>query len=102
MLITFLCFSAISPMMAQDIKGKIVDEKGQSLAFANVVLLSRQDSAFVKGVVSGEDGHFAIDSPCNNGIIKVTSVGYKTVWKGNWALTSIPTGFGLKETITTT
>ena len=81
MLITFLCFSAISPMMAQDIKGKIVDEKDQPLAFANVVLLNRQDSAFVKGVVSGEDGHFAFDSPCNNGIIKVTSVGYKTVWK---------------------
>lgn len=80
-LITFLCFSAIIPMMAQDIKGKIVDEKGEPLAFANVVLLNRQDSAFVKGVVSGEDGHFAIDSACNNGIIKVTSVGYKTAWK---------------------
>lgn len=80
-LITFLCFSAITPMMAQDIKGKIVDEKGEPLAFANVVLLNRQDSAFVKGVVSGEDGHFAIDSACNNGIIKVISVGYKTAWK---------------------
>lgn len=80
-LITFLYFSAITPMMAQDIKGKIVDEKGEPLAFANVVLLNRQDSAFVKGVVSGEDGHFAIDSACNNGIIKVTSVGYKTAWK---------------------
>ena len=80
-LITFLCFSAITPMMAQDIKGKIVDEKGEPLAFANVVLFNRQDSAFVKGVVSGEDGHFAIDSACNNGIIKVTSVGYKTAWK---------------------
>lgn len=68
-------------MMAQDIKGKIVNEKGEPLAFANVVLLNRQDSAFVKGVVSGEDGHFAIDSACNNGIIKVTSVGYKTAWK---------------------
>ena len=80
-LITFLCFSAITPMMAQDIKGKIVDEKCEPLAFANVVLLNRQDSAFVKGVVSGEDGHFAINSACNNGIIKVTSVGYKTAWK---------------------
>lgn len=80
-LITFLCFSAITPMMAQDIKGKIVNEKGEPLAFANVVLLNRQDSAFVKGVVSGEDGHFAFDSACNNGIIKVTSVGYKTAWK---------------------
>lgn len=80
-LITFLCFSAITPMMAQDIKGKIVNEKGEPLAFANVVLLNRQDSAFVKGIVSGEDGHFAFDSACNNGIIKVTSVGYKTAWK---------------------
>ena len=80
-LITYLCFSAITPMMAQDIKGKIVVAKGEPLAFANVVLLNRQDSAFVKGVVSGEDGHFAIDSACNNGIIKVTSVGYKTAWK---------------------
>lgn len=80
-LITFLCFSAITPIMAQEIKGKIVDEKGEPLAFANVVLLNRQDSAFVKGVVSGEDGHFAIDSACKNGIIKVTSVGYKTAWK---------------------
>ena len=80
-LITFLCFSAITPMMAQDINGKIANEKGEPLAFANVVLLNRQDSAFVKGVVSGEDGHFAIDSACNNGIIKVTSVGYKTAWK---------------------
>lgn len=80
-LITFLCLSAITPMMAQDIKGKIVNEKGEPLAFANVVLLNRQDSAFVKGVVSGEDGHFAFDSACNNGIIKVTSIGYKTAWK---------------------
>ena len=45
------------------------------------MLLDRQDSAFVKGTVSGEDGSFIIDSPCNGGIIKVTSVGYKTILK---------------------
>lgn len=78
---TAVCLSAMSQMMAQNISGKIVDAKGEPLAFANVMLLNRQDSTFVKGVVSGEDGHFAIDSPCNNGIIKVSSVGYKTVWK---------------------
>ena len=68
-------------MMAQGITGKVVDAKGEPLVFANVVLLARQDSAFVKGAVSGEDGCFSIDSPCNDGIIKVTSVGYKTVLK---------------------
>ena len=55
--------------------------KGEPLAFANVVLLNRTDSAFVKGAVSGEDGSFAIDSSCDGGIIKVTSVGYKTICK---------------------
>ncbi len=68
-------------MMAQNITGKVMNTKGEPLAFANVVLLNRTDSAFVKGAVSGEDGSFVIDTSCNGEIIKVTSVGYKTVCK---------------------
>lgn len=79
---TALCLSAMTQLMAQNITGKVVDTKGEPLAFANVVLLNRTDSAFVKGAVSGEDGSFVIDSSCNGGIIKVTSVGYKTVLQG--------------------
>ncbi len=67
--------------MAQNIKGKIVDETGEPVSFANVVLLNRQDSSFVKGAISGKDGGFAIESSCDNGIIKVSSVGYKTTFK---------------------
>lgn len=78
---TALCLSAMTQMMAQNITGKVMDTKGEPLAFANVVLLNRTDSAFVKGAVSGEDGSFVIDSSCNGGIIKVTSVGYKTICK---------------------
>mgnify|MGYP002520679803 CR=1 FL=1 len=78
---TALCLSAMTSTMAQNITGKVVDAKGEPLAFANVVLLNRQDSAFVKGAVSGEDGRFSIDSSCDGGIIKVTSVGYKTICK---------------------
>ena len=78
---TALCLSAMTPMMAQNITGKVMNSKGEPLAFANVVLLNRTDSAFVKGAVSGEDGSFVIDSSCNGGIIKVTSVGYKTICK---------------------
>lgn len=80
-LTTALCLSVMTSTMAQSITGKVVDTKGEPLAFANVVLLNRQDSAFVKGAVSGEDGSFSIDSICNGGIIKVTSVGYKTICK---------------------
>ena len=58
-----------------------MNTKGEPLAFANVVLLNRTDSAFVKGAVSGEAGSFVIVSSCNGGIIKVTSVGYKTICK---------------------
>ena len=78
---TALCLSAMIPMMAQNIIGKVMNTKGEPLAFANVVLLNRTDSAFIKGAVSGEDGSFVIDSSCNGGIIKVTSVGYKTICK---------------------
>lgn len=33
-----LCLSVITPTMAQSITGKVVDDKGEPLAFANVVL----------------------------------------------------------------
>lgn len=73
--------AAIQLLAQNDVTGKIVNEKGEPLALANVVLLNRQDSAFVKGVVTGEDGCFDIGSFCKGGIIKVTSVGYKTAFK---------------------
>ena len=81
LIVAALCLTAMTQTMAQNITGKVVGTKGEPLAFANVVLLNRTDSVFVKGAVSGADGGFVIDSSCNGGIIKVTSVGYKTVCK---------------------
>ena len=81
MVITAVCLLAMSAMMAQNITGKVVDTKGEPLPFANVMLLNRADSAFVKGAVSGEDGSFTINALCNGGIIKVSSVGYTTVFQ---------------------
>lgn len=43
---------------AQTIGGKITDEQNQPVEFANVVLLSQQDSSFVQGTISREDGSF--------------------------------------------
>ena len=45
-------------MQAQTISGKLVDEQNQPMPYANVVLLSLPDSAYVTGVVSREDGTF--------------------------------------------
>ncbi len=39
-------------LSAQEINGRVVDEKGGPLAFVNVVLLSRQDSSLVKGTMT--------------------------------------------------
>lgn len=82
-ILLFLSFELLSicQVMAQNVKGKIVDGTGKPLSFANVVLLNRQDSSFVKGTISGDDGGFLIETSCVNGIIKVSSVGYKTTFK---------------------
>ena len=68
-------------LSAQSVSGKLIDENSQPLPYANVVLLSLPDSAFVSGTVSGEDGTFAIDAASENRIVKISSIGYKTVYK---------------------
>ena len=37
---------------AQRVSGSLVDEKGNPVSFANVVLLSSKDSSFVAGTIS--------------------------------------------------
>ena len=36
---------------AQSVSGSLVDEKGNPVSFANVVLLSSKDSSFVQGTI---------------------------------------------------
>ena len=60
MYLVMLVVSMLLPMRvsAQTVKGKLVDESNHPLPYANVVLLSLPDSAFVSGTISGEDGLF--------------------------------------------
>lgn len=59
--------------------GRIVNEKGQPLQFANIALMATPDSVFITGGVSNENGDFVI--PCEQHQVwaKVTFVGYKTL-----------------------
>lgn len=66
--------------IAHSITGKIVDEQGNAIQFANVAMLQSKDSVFVKGVVSDENGSFILNTPHQNGIVKVTCIGYRTVF----------------------
>ena len=64
----------------QDYSGKVIDEKGQPVAFVNVVLLSLPDSAFVQGAVSDEQGAFHIVTNASDGLLKLSCVGYETMF----------------------
>ena len=59
-------------------KGTIIDEQGQPIAYANIALLSPQDSTLITGGVSNESGYFVI--PCEQipVLARISYVGYKT------------------------
>ena len=64
----------------QDIGGRVIDESGEPLPYVNVVLLSLPDSAFVQGGMTDEQGMFKIVTDVNDGLFKVTNVGYQTLY----------------------
>ena len=64
----------------KDWKGKVVDEKGEPVAYANVAVLSRTDSTMVCGAVTEEDGTFNIVTTETDGIMMVAMLGYQTVY----------------------
>ena len=76
-LFSMMCLVAIVSA-AQDISGRVIDEQAKPMPFANVVLVSRADSAFIAGTMTKDDGTFSISTDIQDGLLKVTSVGYTT------------------------
>ena len=74
-LFSMMCLVAIAST-AQSISGRVIDEQAQPVPFVNVVLVNRADSAFVAGAVTKDDGTFSIATERNDGLLKVSSVGY--------------------------
>lgn len=72
-----ICLVAVTST-AQSISGCVIDEQAQPMLFANVVLVNRADSAFIAGTVTKDDGTFSISTDIQDGLLKVTSVGYTT------------------------
>ena len=61
----------------KDIKGRILDEKGTPLEFVNAVLL--QDSVFITGVISNNNGEFKLSCNLRTGMkLRLSSVGFET------------------------
>jgi hypothetical protein len=66
-LISFI-FS-ISTSAQSGINGRIMDTYDYGVAFANVLLLNEEDSSFVKGTVTDEDGYYALANIAPGGYV---------------------------------
>ena len=75
------CQSIITGLSAQTVSGKLVDEKNEPMPYANVVLLSLPDSAFVSGTISGDDGTFSLSATAQPQIVRISSIGYTTIYR---------------------
>ncbi|MDO5321916.1 MAG: outer membrane beta-barrel protein [Bacteroidia bacterium] len=74
---------------ASDWKGRVVDEKGEPVPFANVVVLSKADSTVVAGSTTLEDGSFNIVSDGKDHMLMVSMIGYKTLYLSSPATDTI-------------
>ena len=61
--------------------GTIIDEQGQPVAYANIALLNPADSTLLSGGVSNESGYFAIPYEQEKTLIRISYVGYKTIYR---------------------
>ena len=66
--------------VAGTVTGCVLDENQVPMPYVNVLLLNSADSTFVQGTVTGEDGAFSIVGEVETGILKISSVGYKTLY----------------------
>jgi len=71
--------------------GKIINDAGQPLDFANILLLNPKDSSLVKGTISDSTGAFIFEMVENGSyLLSATMVGYP-VYRGSIEVTSAQT-----------
>lgn len=63
------------------VTGILTDSVSSQIAFANVVLATKNDTLFLKGTISNEEGVFHFDSvPDGNFLLRISAIGYKTTF----------------------
>ena len=61
--------------------GRLIDEKGQPLEYANIIAMDPRDSTLLTHGVSNASGYFVIPVERERVIARISHVGYKTVYK---------------------
>lgn len=77
-IITTLLALVTLQTMAQGLTGKLVDGKQRPIPFANVAVLSANDSTLIGGTTSNAEGVFSIAEIHQGCILRVSSVGYQS------------------------
>lgn len=84
--ITYLAFS-YTAFSQQQISGRIQDENGNAIPYANVLLMTVADSSLVKGTVTDTTGAFAIEKVANgNYLLSAQMVGYNSYFSEPFTL----------------
>ncbi len=76
--VAMILTAMVSMAKAPDVGGKVIDQNGDPMPYVNVVLLSLPDSTFVQGAMTDEQGYFQISTLKNDGLLKVSCIGYQT------------------------
>lgn len=73
-----LCLTAHALFAESDpIIGTVVDESGSPLEFANITLLTLNDSTLVDGAVTDTDGKFSVTDSSNPCFLRISVMGYE-------------------------
>ncbi len=73
-LVTIICLGALK-IHAQNITGNVVDEKQQTVSFANIVLL-KADSTYIAGTITDDTGAFSISRHHDAKYLNISYIGY--------------------------
>lgn len=71
---------AQSKVQHEGIKGKILDEKSQPIAYATVTLLKISDSSLVKGAITDEQGEYEFAVPSGDYLLAASMIGMTKVY----------------------
>ena len=61
--------------------GRLVNEQGDPMEYANIILLNPTDSSYLTGGVSNASGRFVVPVEQSTVIARISYVGYKTMYK---------------------
>ena len=80
--ILIIMLLAFAKANAQQISGKVMNEKDMPMEYASVALINTADSSLISGGLTDEEGKFVVNDTthCKTLAVRVTSLGYETAY----------------------